>query len=77
MNVWCYTASNGCTYYGIFKSFYDRGGTDVSYHFHRLGDDGLPIVFDNGGIRLDIVSGSSLKNAKRVGTVKQGEAFKR
>jgi hypothetical protein len=47
----------------------------VSYHLHRLDDDGLPIKFDNGGVRLDIVSGSSLKRAKRVGAVEPGQPF--
>jgi hypothetical protein len=77
LQVWAYPASNGCVYHGIFTGFSDFGGTDVSYRFHRLGDNGLPITFDNGGIRLDIVSGSSLKRANRIGAVKQGEPFKR
>jgi len=72
--VWKYETSQGW-FYGLFKNFSDRGGTDVTYFFHRLGPDGLPIVFENGGIRLDCVSGSRLKAAERVGAVKEGEPF--
>jgi hypothetical protein len=80
--VWIYPASNGCVYHGIFLGFSDFGGTDISYRFHRLDDQGLPIAFTSAdgkhqGIRLDIVSGSSLKRAQRVGAVEIGQAFKR
>lgn len=66
LNVWEYEIY-GVTYRGAMLGFSDRGGTDVSYRFHRLGDDGRPIIFDNGGIRLDILSGAPLKAARRIG----------
>jgi hypothetical protein len=73
--VWAYQASDGVTYHGIMTGFTDRGGTDVTYRFHRLGPDGLPIVFDNGGIRLDLISGYALKQAKRIGATPDGQPF--
>ena len=73
--VWKYETSNGWQY-GLFQGYSDHGGTDITYRFHRLGADGLPICFDNGGIRLDCVSGSRLKAAERVGATKEGEAYK-
>jgi len=66
LNVWEYEV-NGVTYRGAMLGFSDRGGTDVSYRFHRLDEVGKPIVFDNGGIRLDILSGGPLKAARRIG----------
>ena len=77
LQVWCYMSSRGTAEYGIFQGYSDFGGTDVTYRFHRLGNDGLPICYDNGGIALDCVSGSSLKAAKRVGAVNKGEAWHR
>jgi hypothetical protein len=77
LQVWCYQASRGTVEYGVFTGFSDFGGTDITYRFHRLGNDGLPITYPNGGIALDCVSGSSLKAAKRIGAVKPGEAFQR
>ena len=73
--VWAYTSSAGTAEYGLFMGFSDFGGTDVTYRFHRLGPDGLPITFSNGGIRMDSVSGSSLKKANRVGAVNDGAAW--
>lgn len=68
MNVWEYEVG-GATYRGAMLGFRDYGGTDVSYRFHRLGEDGRPITFPNGGIRLDILSGAPLKAARRIGNV--------
>lgn len=67
LNVWEYEAEGGVTVRGTMLGFSDHGGTDVSYRFHRLDDTGKPITFDNGGIRLDIVSGARLKAARRIG----------
>ena len=66
INVWEYEVSD-VTYRGAMLGFSDHGGTDVSYRFHRLGDDGRPITFDNGGIRMDVLSGAPLKAARRIG----------
>jgi len=74
--VWEYETYDG-KHIGLFNNFYDHGGTDVTYQFHRLGADGMPIVYDNGGIRVDMVSGSRLKAAKRIGAVESGKPFKR
>jgi hypothetical protein len=75
LQVWCYTGSDGGAHYGVFQGFSNQGGTDVTYRFHRLGKDGLPITFDNGGMRLDCVSGSSLKAARRVGTTPESKPW--
>ena len=72
LQVWSYMASDGAAYYGVMVGFSDFGGTDVTYRFHRFGDDGLPITFSNGGIRLDCVGGYNLKNAQRVGATHKG-----
>ncbi len=67
INVWEYEVAGGCTVQGAMQGFSDFGGTDVSYRFHRLGDDGRPITYDNGGKLLDVVSGYRLKAARRIG----------
>jgi hypothetical protein len=67
LNVWEYEITGGATVRGAMLGFSDRGGTDVSYRFHRLDDDGRPICFDNGGIRMDVLSGAPLKAARRIG----------
>jgi hypothetical protein len=72
LQVWVYPTSQGTVEYGVMLGFSDFGGTDITYRFHRLGKDGLPITFDNGGIRLDCVSGSSLKRSQRVGATPSG-----
>lgn len=73
--VWRYLDATSVWRYGIMLGFTDFGGTDVTYKFHRLGDDGLPIVFDNGGRLVDFASGERLKQANRVGAVKAGAAY--
>ena len=68
--VWEYTTATGATARGIFLRYSDRGGTDVTYWFHRLADDGVtPITYDNGGTLIDGVSGARLKAARRVGAL--------
>lgn len=66
-SIWEYEDATGVTRRGVFHNFTDYGGTDVSYHFHRLDDDGNIIKFENGGRRLDIVTGERLKQARIVG----------
>lgn len=66
LNIWEYEVS-GVTYRGAMLGFSDRGGTDVSYRFHRLDDEDRPICYSNGGILMDILSGASLKAARRIG----------
>ena len=67
LNVWEYETTAGATVRGAMLGYSDHGGTDVSYRFHRLGEDGRPIRYDNGGILLDVVSGARLKRARRIG----------
>lgn len=68
--VWEYTTAAGITARGIFLRYSDRGGTDVTYWFHRLAADGLtPIVYENGGEQIDLVNGARLKAAQRVGAL--------
>ena len=52
---WEYEDATGVKRIGILDKFSDRGGTDVTYFFKRVKDG-----------RLDVVSGSRLKNAKVV-----------
>lgn len=66
MTMWEYKDAVGVTRRGIFLGYSDFGGTDVSYRFHRLDENEQPIRYDNGGIHLDVVSGSRLKEAKRI-----------
>jgi len=75
LQVWAYPDRADVTRYGVFARFSDFGGTDVSYYFHRLGDDGRVIEYENGGRCLDVVSGARLKTAKRVGAIAPGDAF--
>lgn len=67
LNVWEYETATGETVQGAMQGYSDRGGTDVSYRFHRLGADGRPITYANGGKLLDVVSGERLKAARRIG----------
>lgn len=66
-NVWTYADATGVQREGAMVHVTDRGGTDITYWFHRMGEDGKPIAFPNGGIQLDLVSGSALKAARRIG----------
>ncbi len=66
-NVWRYADATGVQRDGAMVHVTDRGGTDITYWFHRIGEDGRPIVSDNGGICLDLVSGAALKAAQRIG----------
>lgn len=70
INVWQYEDATGIVRKGAMIKFSDFGGTDVTYWFHRLDQEGKPIVHDNGGITLDLVSGARLKAATRIGNVK-------
>lgn len=67
--VWEYQDATGTTRKGVSYGFSDHGGTDVTYRFHRLSDDGKPIRFENGGKLIDCVSGARLKSARRVGSI--------
>ena len=69
-NVWAYECALGLSREGAMVHFTGRGGTDVTYWFHRRGEDGRPIVYENGGIALDLVSGAALKAARRIGNRK-------
>jgi hypothetical protein len=67
LHVWEYQDAAGVTRRGVMRGFTDRGGTDVTYRFHRLDDSGVPIRRPNGGRTVDFVGGPALKMAKRVG----------
>jgi hypothetical protein len=67
--VWEYKTAAGVLVRGIWLGYSDRGGTDITYRFHRLDQNNKPITHDNGGIELDLVSGSRLLQAKRIGTL--------
>ena len=75
LSVWKYKDNLSVDCYGIFLKHADFGGTDITYFFHRLGKDGLPIVFDNGGKKMDLVSDTRLKQAEHITQIKQNEAF--
>lgn len=66
LNVWEYQDAIGIPRRGVFLDYKEYSGTDVSYRFHRLDDQGKPIVYLNGGRQCDIVSGAKLKAAQRV-----------
>ncbi len=66
--VWEYKDATGVKHRGVMMGFSDFGGTDVTYRFHRLDENNTPIVFENGGISLDLVSGARLKEARRLWT---------
>jgi hypothetical protein len=70
LNVWQYEDCTGRICKGAMLGFSDFGGTDITYRFHRLNENGFPIVHDNGSMTLDLVSGSRLKAATRIGNVK-------
>ncbi len=53
-HIWTYKDGRGVQCEGAFESFHDHGGTDVTYFF----------IQKNG--KLDVVSGSRLKEAKHV-----------
>lgn len=72
LQVWEYQ-EYGVTYRGVMRGYSDHGGTDVTYRFHRLDNSGKPIRYDNGGIMLDVLNGSALKSAKRIGAMPQAE----
>ena len=67
LHVWEYKDATGTTRNGVMRGYADRGGTDVSYRFHRLDESGAPIRFDGGGRHVDVVSGPALKAARRIG----------
>lgn len=73
--VWKYVDAIGVERIGVAYGFSDFGGTDVSQRFWRIGEDGLPIQYENGGRNIDIVSGPKLKLANRIGAVKPGEPW--
>jgi hypothetical protein len=53
--TWEFEDSTGVIRRGTMKTFTDYGGTDVTYHF---------ICIETG--RLHLISGSRLKNARRI-----------
>ncbi len=67
--VWQYVDATGVTRQGVMRGYVDRGGTDVTYRFHRLDDSGVPIRYENGGRRVDLLNGPALKTAKRIGAM--------
>lgn len=64
--TWEYTDASGVTRRGHFLRHSDYGGTDVTYTFHRLGDDGFPLASPSGGRIVDCVAGARLKLARRI-----------
>lgn len=74
LQIWEYETPTG-TQRGIFAGFSDFGGNDVPYRFHRLDASGRKIEYLNGGVHLDVVQGSLLKSARRIGTMNAGEAY--
>lgn len=77
LQVWEYETATGVTVRGAMAGHSDFGGADISYRFHRLDDSGRVIETQNGGHLLDIVSGSRLKAANRIGAMPFGGAFER
>lgn len=73
LHIWQYRDATGITRKGVMCGYSDRGGSDISYRFHRLSDDGTPIRYLNGGIQCDIVSGPALKAAQRIGGMSPAE----
>jgi hypothetical protein len=69
MNVWTYRDSAGNQQRGALIKVTDRGGTDITYWFHRLTADNVPTRFENGGFNVDLVSGEALKQAGRIGNL--------
>lgn len=67
--VWEYETPTGEVVRGIPAGTSDFGGTDVSQRFHRIGPDGRRVEYANGGVCLDIVSGSKLRAARRIGAM--------
>ena len=67
LHIWEYQDATGVTRQGVMRGYSDFGGTDVTYKFHRLNNEGKPIRYDNGGRDVDLVSGYKLKQAKRIG----------
>jgi len=67
LNVWQYEDGTGVQRNGAMLGFSDFGGSDITYRYHRLDESGNPIIYANGGIALDLVSGYRLKAAKRIG----------
>jgi len=55
----------------------DYGGTDVTYRFRRLDDDGRRIEYANGGFMLDSINGPKARWAKvrRIGAMTPGGQF--
>ena len=74
LQVWAYDDGAGVRRRGLVLSIIDRGGSDVTWQFHRLGDDGTPII-RNGVKIVDFVGGPSMKTAKLLGAVEEGDAF--
>lgn len=73
LHIWQYQDATGVNRKGVMRGYVDRGGTDVTYRFHRLSDDGKPIRYDNGGTLMDLVSGPALKAASRIGSMSVAE----
>lgn len=67
MHIWEYRDDTGVTRRGVMRGYTDRGGTDITYRFHRLDGAGVPIRHPNGGRTVDLISGPALKTARRVG----------
>ena len=76
LQIWEYNDAAGVRRKGVMRGFTDRGGTDVTYRFNRLDENGNPIVYANGGHEVDLVSGHALKSAKRVGAMPVPSGYK-
>jgi len=73
MHVWEYRDCIGVQRRGVVLKVVDRGGTDISWVFHRIDADGKPIRYENGGKLIDICSGPALRSARRVGGMSVAE----
>jgi len=75
--VWEYDDATGTMRRGVSAGQSDYGGTDVTYRFHRLDDDGRRIEYANGGFMLDFINGPKARWAKvrRIGAMTPGGQF--
>jgi hypothetical protein len=64
--VWEYLDATDTIRRGHFLRHSDYGGTDVTYTFHRLDENGEPLASASGGRIVDCVAGARLKLAKRI-----------
>jgi hypothetical protein len=66
LQIWEYETPTG-TYKGVFANAVEFTGTDLSYSFYRLDENG------KRGPVLDVVRGERLKAARRIGSTLERE----